>query len=90
MTDKQKEIIRVINDEFKNHKIEIFVEEKRIVYYNFKDDSLGTVYIETNNFYVWYWLYYNLIKYFKDKDEMYEFIKPFIGKIIGRSSNRVI
>ena len=90
MTDKKKEIIKFINDQFKNHKIIIDVEQKRIDYYNSKNDWLGTFYLETNDFYIIYWFYNNLMEHFKNRYQMYEFIKPFLGKIIGRSLNRVI
>ena len=84
MTDKQK--INFIDDQFKNYKIKIYVEENIIEYYNSNNNWLGSFYLKRNQFYIsYYWFYNNnLKKHFKDKDEMYEFSKPFLEKIIGR------
>ena len=78
---KEKEII----NDFKNHKIKIDVERDNIEFYNLNNYRwLGSFSLETNEFDIGYWLYNNLKKHFKDKDEMYEFSKPFLEKIIGR------
>ena len=85
MTEKE-EIIRVINDHFKDHTIEIYVEEKRIDCYDCNNYWLGTFYLKSNRFGGSYtWFYKNLMKHFNNDNEMIEFIKPFIEKIIGRS-----
>ena len=69
----------------KNHKIKIDVEDEIINYYNSKNDWLGYLYLETNEFiYSYYWLYYNLIKHFNNQDEMKDYIKPILEKIINR------
>ena len=86
----EKHIINFINNEFKDYKIKIFVEEKKIRYYNSNNDWLGTLFLKTNEFDSSYWFYNNLIEHFKNIDEMKEFIKPVLEKIIGRSLNRVI
>ena len=86
----EEEIIKVINDLFKDHTIIIDVEQKEIEYYTYNNDWLGTLFLKTNEFDSSYWFYNNLIEHFKNIDEMKEFIKPVLEKIIGRSLNRVI
>ena len=82
---KDKEIIRIINDLFKDYKIKIDVEQKKIIYYKSNDWCLGIFYLETNEFDSgYYWLYYNLIKHFNNQDEMKDYIKPILEKIINR------
>ena len=77
----EEEIINFINNKFKNHKIKIFVEQKRIGYYNSNNDRwLGTFYLKRNKFYISVWFYINLMKHFKNQDEMNEYIKPIIRK----------
>ena len=86
-----KEIINIINDQFKNHKIEINIEQKAIrYYYNNKNNFLGYLYIKTNNFYAGYWFYNNLMNHFKNRYEMKEFLKPVIGKTIKRKINQIL
>ena len=84
------EIINFINDQFKDYKIRVFVEEKGISYLNSNNNWLGDFYLETNKFYISVWFYINLMKHFKNQDEMNDFIKPIIKKIIGRLLNQVI
>ena len=86
MTEKEK--INIINDSFKNYKINIYVEEKRINYYNSNNNFLCGFYLETNKLHFYY--FNDVKKHFKNKYQMYEFITPIIEKIIGRSLNRVI
>ena len=88
MTDKNKEIMNFINDLFNDHKIIIDAEQNIIDYY--KSDTyrwLGNFYLKTNKFYAGYWFYNNLMKHFNNQDEMYEFIKLVIEKMIGKSLN---
>ena len=82
-----------INESFKSHKIKIYVEQKRIDYYNSNNEWwLGAFYLETNELHFSYsfWFYHDIKKHFNNDNEMIEFIKPFLEKIIGRSLNRVI
>ena len=91
MTNKQKEIIKVIKNLFKDYKIQINVEEKRIVCYDCNNYWLGTFYLKSNRFGGSYtWFYKNLMKHFNNDNEMYEFIKPLIGKIIGKKINEIL
>ena len=84
----EEEIINFINNKFKNHKIKIFVEQKRIKCHN-SNNWLGDFYLETNKFYISVWFYINLMKHFKNQDEMNEYIKPIIRKIIGKKINEI-
>ena len=83
MTEKEKHI----NESFKNHKINIYVEEKEIEYYTYNNDQLGSFHLKTNNFYMCYWFYKNLKKHFKNTYEMIEFVKPVLRKIIHKEIN---
>ena len=66
-------------------KIKIDVERDNIEYYNFNNYWLGDFYLKTNEFdYSYYGVFNNLMKHFENIDEMYEFSKPFLEKIIGR------
>ena len=90
--NNMREIINIINDQFKNHKITIDIEQKRIDYYNSNNGWwLGAFYLETNELHFSYsfWFYHDIKKHFKNIDEMNEFIKPVLEKIIGRLLNRV-
>ena len=80
----EKHIINFINNEFKDYKIKIFVDEKGINYLNPNDRWLGSFYLKRNEFYISVLLYNNLIKHFNNQDEMHEFITPIIEKIINR------
>ena len=86
---KEKQIINFIIHRLKNDKIKIDVEEKKILYYKSDNDWLGRFYLKSNEFDSSYWFYHDIKKYFKNKDEMYEFSKPFIEKIIGRLLNKL-
>ena len=83
MTDIEKQI----NESFKTHKIKIYVEEKRIGYYNFNNYWLGAFYLKTNNFYMDYLFYYNLIEHLNNDNEMHEFLKSIMGKNINKKIN---
>ena len=78
-----REIINIINDEFKDYKINIDVEEKAISYLNSNNDWLGDFYLETNEF---IYNYYLMIHF---NNEMIEFLKPIIGKIINKKLNEI-
>ena len=84
----EEEIINFINDLFKDHKIKIYVEEKKIRYNN-NNYWLGSFYLKRNQFYISVWFYINLMKHFKNQDEMNEYIKPIIRKIIGKKINEI-
>ena len=83
------EIINFINDRFKDHTIDIDVEEKRINYYKSNNDLLGSFYLNTNEFYISVPFYYNLMKYFKNRYEIYEFLKLVLEKIISKKINKI-
>ena len=74
---------QIIND-FKNHKIIVDVEYERTKYYNFNNDWLGTFYLKRNEFDISVLLYRNLSRHLNNQDEMNEFIKLVIEKMIGR------
>ena len=79
----EKHIINFINNEFKDYKIKIFVDEKGINYLNPNDRWLGSFYLNTNKFVTNYYL----TEHFKNIDEMNEFIKPILRKIIHKKIN---
>ena len=81
MTNKEKQI----NESFKDYKIKIDVEVKRIIY---KSNNwwLGTLSLKRNNFVASYYL----MKHFKNRYQMYEFITHVIGKIIDKKINEII
>ena len=83
MTDKEKQI----NESFKDYKIQINVEEKSIDYCISNDCGLGIFYLKTNNFYMDYLFYYNLIEHLNNDNEMHEFLKSIMGKNINKKIN---